>query len=100
MLTSPGEGALLALGGAAVGIATDLGMLLPHAPCVSHASHASDTLAVGSSRIPAAFNGLAALKTCEGRLSTSGIATIVSGHCRLVHMSRAHVSLSHGTDLQ
>lgn len=41
----------------------------------------SDALAVGSSRIPAAFNGLAALKTSEGRLSTSGTATIVSGCC-------------------
>ncbi|RMX92567.1 hypothetical protein D0867_14539 [Hortaea werneckii] len=52
------EGALLALGGSAVGIATDL---------------------VGSSRIPSAFTGLAALKTSEGRLSASGIETILKG---------------------
>lgn len=45
-------------------------------------SYAKDVLAVGSSRIPPAFNGLAALKTSEGRLSTSGIATIVSGSGR------------------
>ncbi|KAI7288651.1 amidase [Hortaea werneckii] len=55
---NPCEGALLALGGSAVGIATDL---------------------VGSSRIPSAFTGLTALKTSEGRLSASGIETILKG---------------------
>lgn len=33
----------------------------------------------GSSRIPAAFNGLYALKTTEGRLSQSGLATVLRG---------------------
>jgi amidase len=72
-----GEGALLALGGSAVGTATDLG--------TQHAGWYGDNnltryLSVGSSRIPAAFSGLAALKTSEGRLSITGIATMV-GPC-------------------
>ncbi|KYG41620.1 hypothetical protein M433DRAFT_75476 [Acidomyces richmondensis BFW] len=53
-----GEGALIALKGSPLGFGTDL---------------------AGSSRIPAAFNGLYALKVTEGRLSRSGLATVLRG---------------------
>jgi len=49
---------LIALKGSPLGFGTDL---------------------AGSSRIPAAFNGLYALKTTEGRLSQSGLATVLRG---------------------
>ncbi|KAF7189669.1 Acetamidase [Pseudocercospora fuligena] len=53
-----GEGALLALKGSPLGIGTDV---------------------AGSSRIPSAFNGLWSLKSSEGRLPYSGVATVLRG---------------------
>ncbi|KAK1092687.1 hypothetical protein LTR48_003844 [Friedmanniomyces endolithicus] len=52
-----GEGALIALKGSPLGIGTEL---------------------AGSSRIPAAFNGIYALKICEARLPRDGLVTVVS----------------------